>query len=217
MCDQDCRTWLWGGTGHPDLGYNGEGRCSCICDNERWSNHNILGRPSCVPVVAHMILGWGGLVLSMVALCHGAYQLKRQVSYDARYDTSSAHLLAQSFSATWTRSFEYHTTIPRFLGSNEHYILYPVIKDTFKLSVNICCYCAVDSIGRTFACHLRDTSVAGLGLLEAAHVKSSKLTRCRPYRSAEPSHRQMESLCSTHQVPYSSVLVLRTYVCQENK
>ena len=47
-----------------------------------------------------MILGWGGLVLSVVALCHGAYQLKRQVSYDACCDTGSAHLLGKAFLLT---------------------------------------------------------------------------------------------------------------------
>ena len=79
MCTQGCRTWLWGGEGDPTYD-DGEGQCSCVCNDERWSDHNLLGRASCVPVIAHAIFGWVGLVLSTAALCHVTYHLSRQVS-----------------------------------------------------------------------------------------------------------------------------------------
>ena len=59
---------------------NGGGQCYCVCNDERWYDHNLLGRASCVPVVAHAICGWVGLALSISALCHATYQLDRQVS-----------------------------------------------------------------------------------------------------------------------------------------
>ena len=77
MCTQGCRTFLWGGRGSPR--YDEEGRCFCVCEDDRWSDLNLLARPSCVPVKAHVIYGWVGLVLSVAALCHAAYQLHRQV------------------------------------------------------------------------------------------------------------------------------------------
>ncbi|CAN0501230.1 unnamed protein product, partial [Laminaria digitata] len=80
MCTQDCRTWLWRGTGSP-MYRDGEGggQCFCVCDDERWSDHNLLGRASCVPVIAHLTFGWIGLAVSAAALCQAAYQLHRQV------------------------------------------------------------------------------------------------------------------------------------------
>lgn len=60
--------------------YDEEGRCFCVCEDDSWSDLNLLGRASCVPVKAHMIYGWVGLVLSVAALCHAAYQLHRQVT-----------------------------------------------------------------------------------------------------------------------------------------
>eukprot|EP00752_Nemacystus_decipiens_P004321 g3946.t1 len=48
------------------------------------SDLNLLGRPSCVPVKAHMIYGWVGLVLSVAALCHATYQLHRQIRFNAQ-------------------------------------------------------------------------------------------------------------------------------------
>lgn len=77
-CTADCRTFLWGGTGEPV--YDSDELCRCSCDGDRWSGANILGRPSCVPVAAHLTLGWLGLVFSVAGLCHGALHLHRQVN-----------------------------------------------------------------------------------------------------------------------------------------
>jgi len=59
MCTQGCRTFLWRGTGVPE--YDNEGRCSCSCEDASWSDHNILGRPSCVPVKIQLTFGWSAL------------------------------------------------------------------------------------------------------------------------------------------------------------
>ncbi|CAN0110918.1 unnamed protein product [Pylaiella littoralis] len=82
MCVQDCRTFLWGGAGVPM--HDAAGRCSCLCEDDSWSDLNILGRASCVPVMTHRIFGWVGLVLSVAALSHAAYSLDRQVRYNAQ-------------------------------------------------------------------------------------------------------------------------------------
>ena len=78
MCLGDCQTFLWGGEGVPT--HNG-GQCSCVCQNSSWSNLNLLGRPSCVPVKAHQIFGWAGLAASVVSLAHVIYHLRRQVRW----------------------------------------------------------------------------------------------------------------------------------------
>lgn len=94
MCTQDCRTWLWGGKGDPT--YDGEGQCACVCDDERWSDHNLLGRASCVPVMAHVIFGWAGLALSLAGLCHASYHLNRQVRQPVCQNPSFIFLIHQS-------------------------------------------------------------------------------------------------------------------------
>lgn len=55
------------------------GASLCICEDESWSDRNILGRASCVPAVAHETFGWVGLVFSVGVLCHAAHHLRRQV------------------------------------------------------------------------------------------------------------------------------------------
>lgn len=50
-----------------------------MCEDDSWSDLNLLALPSCVPVKAHMIFGWVGVALSVATLCHAAYQLNRQV------------------------------------------------------------------------------------------------------------------------------------------
>jgi len=80
MCIQDCQTFLWGGNGLPS--YDDRGSylgCWCACEDDSWSDLNLLALPSCVPVKAHMIFGWVGVALSVTTLCHAAYQLNRQV------------------------------------------------------------------------------------------------------------------------------------------
>lgn len=82
MCTQGCQTFIWGGEGTPT--HDEEVRCFCVCEDDSWSDTNILGRASCVPALAHLIYGWVGLSLSTAALCHAAYQLDRQVSLTHR-------------------------------------------------------------------------------------------------------------------------------------
>lgn len=77
MCRTDCRTLIWGGTGQP--AYGAGGQCSCICEDDSWSDRNILGRASCVPDVVHKVFGWAGLGISVGVLCHAAYHLRRRV------------------------------------------------------------------------------------------------------------------------------------------
>lgn len=96
MCTQDCRTWLWGGGGNPTYD-DGGGQCSCVCDDERWSDHNLLGRASCVPVLAHAIFGWVGVALSAAALCHAAYHLHMQVSRRVLYAYGRGRAYCKSF------------------------------------------------------------------------------------------------------------------------
>ena len=76
-CTADCRTFLWGGTGEPI--YDADRLCWCSCDSDKWSDANILGHPSCVPMAAHLTYGWIGLVVSVAALLHAAFHLRRQV------------------------------------------------------------------------------------------------------------------------------------------
>ena len=76
-CTADCRTFLWGGTGEPI--YDADRLCWCSCDSDKWSDVNILGHPSCVPMAAHLTYGWIGLVVSVAALLHAAFHLRRQV------------------------------------------------------------------------------------------------------------------------------------------
>ena len=64
--------------------YDEAGMCWCSCDGEGWSDTNILGRPSCVPVAAHLTYGWVGLLLSVSCLFHAAYHLHRQVNTHGR-------------------------------------------------------------------------------------------------------------------------------------
>lgn len=77
MCRNECRTFLWKGDGQPT--HSADGRCWCICEDETWSDRNILGRAACVPHVAHTTFGWAGLVLSVCVLCHAVHHLRRQV------------------------------------------------------------------------------------------------------------------------------------------
>lgn len=77
MCQQGCRTFIWGGMGVPT--HDGDGGCICACENDSWSNRNVLGLASCVPVKAHLLFGWFGLVISVATLSHAAYHFRRQV------------------------------------------------------------------------------------------------------------------------------------------
>ncbi|CAM9670318.1 unnamed protein product [Ectocarpus fasciculatus] len=79
MCGQDCRTFLWGGTGTSTVG--ADGGCRCACGDETWSEHNMLGLPSCVPSKAHVVFGAVGVLMAMTSLCHSAYHLRRQVKH----------------------------------------------------------------------------------------------------------------------------------------
>ena len=89
-CTEGCRTLLWEGTGMPE--YDSDGSCSCDCDDDRWSDHNALGHPSCVPVKAHLVFGWIGLVLSVAALFHAVYHLRRQVNVEEMVKIHLRHL-----------------------------------------------------------------------------------------------------------------------------
>ena len=80
---QHCQTFLWGGEGLANVDDEG-GDFTCECEDELWSDTNILGRPSCIPTKAHVIFGTVGLASSMVGICHAAYQLNRQVSHTKR-------------------------------------------------------------------------------------------------------------------------------------
>ena len=60
--------------------YDGNGLCWYSCDGEGWSDTNVLGRPSCVPVAAHLTFGSVGLCFSVAGLFHAAFHLHRQVS-----------------------------------------------------------------------------------------------------------------------------------------
>ena len=92
MCADDCRTFLWVGTGQPK--HDTEGRCSCVCEDEGWSDRNIFGSASCVPVRAHQTFGWVGLGVSVGLLCHSAYLLFRQVKLRERlYNKSYQNVL----------------------------------------------------------------------------------------------------------------------------
>lgn len=77
MSTLSCRTFVWGGNGV--LTRDDDGQDACICNNEQWSDRNILGLASCVPPKVHVIFGWIGSVISAAALCHAAYHLRRQV------------------------------------------------------------------------------------------------------------------------------------------
>lgn len=57
-----------------------DGSCSCICENEGWDDHNVLGMASCVPTKAHESFGAVGLMVTTASLCHCVYHLCRQVS-----------------------------------------------------------------------------------------------------------------------------------------
>lgn len=96
MCVQDCRTFLWGGTGNPSR--DPDGTCFCICDDDGWSAVDILGRASCVPVKTHQVFGWVGLALAAAALSHAAYHLTRQVSHHVLY-LKSQHRVGRRRSA----------------------------------------------------------------------------------------------------------------------
>lgn len=76
-----CRSFLWGGDG---ITNNADGESgaftSCVCEDDGWSDFNILGRPSCVPTKAHVIFGAVGVISSVAGICHTVYQLNRQVS-----------------------------------------------------------------------------------------------------------------------------------------
>jgi len=78
MCTQGCQTFVWGGTGVPM--HDEGGLCSCVCEDNSWSDHDILGSASCVPVKAHLLYGCVGLATSLTALCHAMYHLRRLVS-----------------------------------------------------------------------------------------------------------------------------------------
>lgn len=96
MCQQGCRTFAWGGMGVPT--HDGDGGCFCACESDSWSNLNILGLPSCVPVKAHLLFGWFGLVISVVTLSHAAYHFRRQVCnrFDDKQISRQAHSLENS-------------------------------------------------------------------------------------------------------------------------
>ncbi|CAN0293311.1 unnamed protein product [Ectocarpus sp. 6 AP-2014] len=79
MCGQDCQTFLWGGTGISTVG--ADGACRCACEDETWSEYNILGLPSCVPSKAHVVFVAVGVLMMMTSLGHAAYQLYRQVKH----------------------------------------------------------------------------------------------------------------------------------------
>lgn len=81
-CIKACQTFLSGGT-VPMI--DGTGSCSCICGEKGWSEFNILGQASCVPIQAHVIFGALGLATSVASLSHAAYQLNRQVGESSCY------------------------------------------------------------------------------------------------------------------------------------
>ncbi|CAN0245930.1 unnamed protein product [Ectocarpus fasciculatus] len=58
--------------------------CSCICEDDSWADHNILGSDSCVPIKAHMIFGSVGIVLSVAVLSQALYQLHLQLKFHAQ-------------------------------------------------------------------------------------------------------------------------------------
>ncbi|CAM9175991.1 unnamed protein product, partial [Ectocarpus sp. 12 AP-2014] len=63
--------------------------CFCVCEDDSWSNLNILGLASCIPVKAYVIFGWVGLAFSMAALSHAAYHFQRQLWFHAQHITAS--------------------------------------------------------------------------------------------------------------------------------
>ncbi|CAN0450077.1 unnamed protein product [Ectocarpus sp. 12 AP-2014] len=58
--------------------------CSCICEDDSWADHNILGSDSCVPIKAHVIFGSVGIILSVAVLCQALYQLHLQLKFHAQ-------------------------------------------------------------------------------------------------------------------------------------
>ncbi|CAM9266768.1 unnamed protein product [Ectocarpus sp. 6 AP-2014] len=58
--------------------------CSCICEDDSWADHNILGSDSCVPIKAHVIFGSVGIVLSVAVLFQALYQLHLQLKFHAQ-------------------------------------------------------------------------------------------------------------------------------------
>ena len=78
-CTAGCRSFLWRGTGEPT--FDDDGRCSCSCDGDTsWSDVNMLGHPSCVPVPAYVTFGLAGLFISVAGTFHAGFHLHRQVS-----------------------------------------------------------------------------------------------------------------------------------------
>lgn len=100
LCTGSCRTFLWGGSGVPDM--DDEGGCWCDCEDDSWSDLNVLGRPSCVPVKAHLAFGCVGLMLSVAALYHAVYHLRRQVSAVHRCEIACIHSKV-SVTALWRK------------------------------------------------------------------------------------------------------------------
>ncbi|CAN0188442.1 unnamed protein product, partial [Ectocarpus sp. 12 AP-2014] len=58
--------------------------CSCICEDESWADHNILGSASCVPIKAYVIFGSVGIILSVAVLFQALYQLHLQLKFHAQ-------------------------------------------------------------------------------------------------------------------------------------
>ncbi|CAM9958208.1 unnamed protein product [Ectocarpus sp. 4 AP-2014] len=63
---------------------NGGTSCSCICEDDSWADHNILGSDSCVPIKARMISGSVGIILSVAVLFQALYQLHLQLKFHAQ-------------------------------------------------------------------------------------------------------------------------------------
>lgn len=95
MCIQDCRTFFWRGAGY--AAHDAGGNCFCVCEDDGWSDINILGRASCVPVIAHQVFGWLGLILSTAALFHVVYHLLRQVSQSTRHPHNIVQWILKGF------------------------------------------------------------------------------------------------------------------------
>lgn len=76
MCIQNCRNFIWGGSGTAVVSVDSS--CSCLCEAGHL-DYNILGTASCVPALGHAIFGFAGLFSNVLVLCHALHSLRRQV------------------------------------------------------------------------------------------------------------------------------------------
>ncbi|CAM9155797.1 unnamed protein product [Ectocarpus sp. 13 AM-2016] len=127
MCTENiCSTFIWRGPGYPE--HDTGGLCSCVCEDGTWSNWNILGRASCVPVVVHTIFGGAGLTVSVAVLFHAIYHLHRQQTYFHAQCTSA------STSAIERCRWQLHTTTVTVATVNICYFSL-VLADVLRWSV----------------------------------------------------------------------------------